>query len=596
MKKLTLFLLGISASVFVAKSQQFQVKIVNFTVKNQLPASINDWQNTAGALVLLAQKNPGAAVREMRLVLQIRTSGAIICGGNPAQALPVSDFTTRNFSTGELTGALTGCHDLKEGSYTLCAQFFSADRVPGVPVSNEVCKEFTVQAVAATTYTGPQNLQPADKAHLKETDARAVILRWTPVVPPPPDKKVSYHVKVWQMMQGQNATAIRRNNAPVYAADVENQTQTVAQGIYNGPCKPPYLCDYVWTVQATDQNGKPYGDNEGTSEPTLFSVGSQYIIQIDSLKVKCSDKPGQYNFDYWITNPNGGTALFSLLTVTSSTPAGATIGTFTPPLSTTIPSGNQIHISGIINGAPNLSNICVGAQIKDQVNTFNQAQKDTCVAVTGCKCDPCKTMGVTVANDNISTVASQSDEVVISGVFNGLNSTLVKKVTAELIYFNDIQTGDSNCAKCAVNKEWGNFVPPATSSLTGFSSPLLNGSNFGREWTWNSTTDKACDTTGGGGGGCINCGSDAQKTKSSQTTSGNQSANIPTGKTISPAESIGTGTPNPNGFSLPIAVPGGSTLSCCGDKIQVCIRYTWWDFCCHACDVVKCYTIERKTH
>ena len=51
--------------------------------------------------------------------------------------------------------------------------------------------------------------------------------------------------------------------------------------------------------------------------------------------------------------------------------------------------------------------------------------------------------------------------------------------------------------------------------------------------------------------------------------------------------------PLPN-FILPIAVPEMSTLSCCGDVIKICIRYTYYDFCCHACEVIKCYEIKRE--
>ena len=129
MKKLKisiLLLLLFNATVF---SQIRLLKIINFTVRNQLPAVIDNWNNTPGSLLLIAQKPPGINVEGARLVLQIRSGGSLICGNNAANGMPVDNFTTRSFTVSELTGILSGCHDLKEGSYTICAQFFNLDKV-----------------------------------------------------------------------------------------------------------------------------------------------------------------------------------------------------------------------------------------------------------------------------------------------------------------------------------------------------------------------------------------------------------------------------------------------------------------------------------
>src|ERR1700733_846908 len=131
MKKLKLMLL-LSLLGLVAYSQVGQIqqiKIVSFTVKNQLPAVIDSWNNVPGALLLVAQKPPTIRVEGVRLVLQIRANGALICGTNASNGLQVDNFTTRTFSASELIGVLSGCKDLKDGSYSICAQFFNIDRV-----------------------------------------------------------------------------------------------------------------------------------------------------------------------------------------------------------------------------------------------------------------------------------------------------------------------------------------------------------------------------------------------------------------------------------------------------------------------------------
>ena len=51
-----------------------QIKIVSFTVKNQLPSVIDNWSNTPGSLLLVAQKSPQIRVEGVRLVLQIEST------------------------------------------------------------------------------------------------------------------------------------------------------------------------------------------------------------------------------------------------------------------------------------------------------------------------------------------------------------------------------------------------------------------------------------------------------------------------------------------------------------------------------------------
>jgi hypothetical protein len=202
-------------------------------------------------------------------MVQIKGGGAIICGNNSAGGMQVDEFTTRTFSANELTSTLQGCHDLKEGSYSICVQFYNVDRVA---ISNEVCKEFSVETARETEYTPPTLINPENgKVYTEAELSRPVTFRWTPLVPKPRDP-VTYRLKVWQLMQGQNSTEAMRTNPPIVTKDVDNITQAVVNGIYTGPCRPPYLCDYVWQVQALNREGKPMGRNEGRSEPYTFKV------------------------------------------------------------------------------------------------------------------------------------------------------------------------------------------------------------------------------------------------------------------------------------------------------------------------------------
>ena len=786
-----LTLLGVSAMAQVGQIQQ--VKIISFTVKNQLPAVIDNWNNVPGSLLLVAQMPPTARVEGARLVLQIRSGGAIICGNNASNGMLVDKFTTRSFSAQELTGLLSGCHDLKDGSYSICAQFFNIDRVA---ISNEVCKDFVCKPLdvpGEIDYSPPTLITPDNGKTFTEAELQQPrMFRWTPLVPKPKEP-ITYRLRVWQLMQGQNGMQAMRSNQPIITKDVDNITQAVVTGIYNGPCKPPYLCDFIWNVQALNREGKPVGRNEGTSEPWIFKVNqavgqvdppinlqpaldggvslaeatgnltfkwkpvspnqpgvkytlrvwqlmqgqngtqamksnqpivtkevinntevmvtgvitgpcrppymcdfvwdvnavllsvgadapimtstpttftvkqtgeimppvnvfpedkksislddakgsitfkwkpvdpkqtgityklrvwqlmqgqttkqaiatnqplalldvdgngradaltdgiirhiitgpckppymcdfvwnvqalnkegkpvgsnngtseptvfmvTQYIIQLDSIKVACTANPSVYTFSYTITNPNPGTAKLTNLVVTSSVAAGATITGFTPPLNTTIASGAPLTITGTINTSLPLTNICIGAEITDVVNTFWKASRDTCINVAPCKCDACDEK-----KTNINIVPTNN--IVINGnntvTFNQpvtITTTppkLIKSIKAELVYFEFVPESE-DCLPC--NKDsrtFGNFD---------------NGT---------------LAATGGTGGG----------THSLQWN-------------FSPMKNFAGG----NTAAITITLP--PTVGCCSATIRWCIRYVVTFEDCTVCNKLVCYEKKKQ--
>ena len=112
----------------------------------------------------------------------------------------------------------------------------------------------------------PENVAPINgKSFSADEASQPITFRWTPVVPKP--QSVFYRLKVWQLMQGQSGSQAMRTNQPIVTKDVDNITQTTVAGIYTGPCRPPYLCDFIWTVEAIDSNGNLIG----TSNPTVFN-------------------------------------------------------------------------------------------------------------------------------------------------------------------------------------------------------------------------------------------------------------------------------------------------------------------------------------
>jgi hypothetical protein len=436
-------------------SGQAQINIINFTVKQKLPADVSTWNSVPASIVLVAKYMGQGNIVGSKLVVQIKKGGSLVCGNNQQSSIFLDAFQTRNFSANELTGYLAQCPKLSPGSYTLCVQFYGEDRKEKSP---EVCRPFIVEdeVQVQESYSPPQNITPGNGKIFKPEELKGpVTFRWTPVVPKP-QQPVTYRLKVWQLMQGQSGSQAMRTNPPIVTKDVDNITQAVVTNIYTGPCRPPYLCDYVWNVQAVNKEGKTIGSSNGMSELWSFAV-SQYIIQIDSIKVKCTAQSGVYSFSYTITNPNPAPATLNLFTVTSSVPAGASISSFLPPIGTVINAGNQLTITGTITAAPNLSNICIGAEIKDVSNAFWKASKDTCINVVACRCDACDEKNFSLTTPSPSQINFANNILSFTQPITVGSVKPVKSIKAELVYFEMVPE-NNYCIPC--NKDaatYGHF-------------------------------------------------------------------------------------------------------------------------------------------
>ncbi len=591
MTKLKLLLLLCLAGM-AAFAQPGQLKIASFQVKNILPAKTEDWNAIPAALILTAQKNPGVQLKEIKLVIQIRGNGAVICGNTISTATTMSSFDVKTFTTNELTGMLTNCPTLKEGNYQLCVQFFS-DRIA---ISNELCKEFRVETAKAEDYAPPTLITPENgKAFTEAELSRPVTFRWTPLVPKPKET-VTYRLRVWQLMQGQNGTAAMRSNQPIVTKDVDNITQAVVTGIYTGPCKPPYLCDFTWAVQAIGKNGKPMGRNEGNSEPWSFKVipkdpnkkddnpssqkmmgGANAEFKIDSAT--CLKKEnGLFKYHIWAhyenknssvdnilindnlafagypANPNPGTQLnlrnnirmksgtyngaltmndileSSSGTITNITPLPASI--FTPAM--LIP--NTIHnfqfdFSTATNTPVQFTYYgLVDDALKDKPNRNARNEIDS-LKYPQCPCSAC---------DDITITAPIKGEIQNNGngsltlpVVLTAGPKKVKRIKADLVYF-EMKPDDENCLACDKN----------STTFGNFSTATTINPNFSGGITANHTAQF-----------------DAVN-------------NI----------DISNGIP----INLTVSIP--PLVACCNATVNFCIRYTITFEDCTVCNVLVCYT------
>jgi hypothetical protein len=257
-----------ASNITYAQQPLNQINIVSFSVKNKLPAEVNSWDNIPASILLVAQKLPQIQLQSLKLVIQIKLAGSRVCGNSPQTAILMDAFSIRNFSAGELIGMLAQCPKLAINNYTLCAQFFNVDNYP---ISKEFCKDFMVGDIAIS-YSPPQNMTPTNEKKLDATALKMPItFRWIPVIPRLKDP-VTYRLRVWQLMQGQTGLQAMKANTPIVYKEVKNITQAIVTNMITEPCQQPYLCEFVWTVQALDKDEKPIGKNNGMSEMSSFKI------------------------------------------------------------------------------------------------------------------------------------------------------------------------------------------------------------------------------------------------------------------------------------------------------------------------------------
>jgi hypothetical protein len=383
---------------------------------------------------------------------------------------------------------------------------------------------------SSQSLNNPKNISPLDGKVFSDSEGKAPIsFSWTPLTTIPPTA-VTYKLRLWQLKQGQTAAEAIRNNTPIAVKDVADGSQTTLTNVVAGGCTLPNLCSFVWNVQAVNRQGIVVG----TSVPTSFTV-TLYIIQIDSMSVTCLDKAGTYSFYFKVTNPNAGVAKLSNFVVTSSVPAGATI-TFTPPLSTTIPSLGSLVITGTITGSPILSSICLGAEITDVGNPFWKASKDLCKNVQ-CPCNPCKDKTTFFGKD--STSYTNGGVITTTSTVSHLPKKVIK-VSAQIV--NVERLGEAGCLKCTKeSKEFGNFTSGTLNSNAG--TIVNGGSGYGKDIQWQYNTPTLI-------------------------------SNFP--------------------YDFQMAFPPLTEVSCCKDSIKICTRWSFMDSNCVTCDTLVCKVIIRE--
>ena len=526
-KNLALLLLVVSVQLF---AQEYPVTGISINLPPSPDANTAAWASSAPVLSVTVNSTPDfiKRLKECRIVLTIKQGDMNVCGSKEGSVFSFGSAPVKVWTGSNAVALLGQDCTLKPGEYQLCAQVFGGDQGAVRAISREVCKPFTIKAPEEVqqNYQAPQPVNPADKSSLSDVDAkRPITFRWTPVVPKPKDA-VTYRLKVWQLMEGQNGTQAMTTNEPVVTKEVQDQNQAVITNLYSGPCKPPYLCEFVWNVQAVDSKGNFLGLNNGLSEASQFGIdtkgdapqlkimgGANAEFKIDSA-VCLGKENGQFKYRIWAhyanltgsvdnillndnlafagypANPNPGTGLnlrnnirmksgtyngaltmndileASSGTISNITPVPASM--FTPPFL----APNSIHNFQFDYTTPTNTPVqftyygLVNDALKDKANRNSRNEIDS-LRYPECPCSAC---------DEIQLAATQTGEIKYDPN-GGLSFTAsvssspkkVLRIRAELVYF-DMKADDENCLICNKNsKTFGNFTSASTtnSNFTG---------------------------------------------------------------------------------------------------------------------------------
>lgn len=278
MKQLLVFLFAIVSLQITA--QTYPITSINISLPANPDAIFDRWGSsfTITANARLINGKMDVRLSESRILVIIKKNGGSkFCGSFNSNSAPASNFNspTKVWNGSNAISLLGGDCTLPPGDYEISVQFFGDGAVGPIPLSEEKSKTFTIRGAEQISYQSPQNISPIDESVIAESDIKKpVTFRWTPVIPKPKET-VTYQLRVWQLMQGQTGSQAMNTNQPIITKEVDNITQAVVTNLISGPCKPPYLCSFIWVVQAVDKEGKSLGNHNGTSNPTTFTIGNE---------------------------------------------------------------------------------------------------------------------------------------------------------------------------------------------------------------------------------------------------------------------------------------------------------------------------------
>lgn len=275
---------------------QAQSVTVTLTVSPRPSPYLSEWASRKETAILTITVPPGSAPIQAQLKASVSRDGTVQAATNlhkmpiitlqpgvnvyyAEHMIPFAavDFKGDSYNTAVRTGMLPA------GTYEYCVDIIGSPSGQSL-IAEPICRGFLL-----TTYEPATLLQPEDKSALTDNDRP--MFRWTPVIPTPPGG-VEYRVMVFEVLDGQRTMQAFRSNRPILDRSVRNTTQLLWPVEFQLPTR---VNEYVWTVRALDEKGKPIGENDGYAQPFSFtraSGGRQRTSGLPELEIAGKQQGG----------------------------------------------------------------------------------------------------------------------------------------------------------------------------------------------------------------------------------------------------------------------------------------------------------------
>jgi hypothetical protein len=293
-------------------------------------------------------------------------------------------------------------------------------------------------------------------------------------------------------MQGQNSTQAMRTNKPIFEKDSADITEASVSGIYTGPCRPPYLCDYVWQVQALDRTGKPIGENEGKSEAWSYSVltsDCNVSLKIDSIKcTKEKDQLGNPIYKAFMTLNNTGTNPLNLNNVLNITTNPYAIpNTYTPKYvintnaiaytsTSLIPP--IVNTSGPVSFSTDVSMPISATKLITRFTLYDNISIASCNPIDSltlplCICTDCKDALFTINNPTVSVTNATTGLYTATGSINITGITPIYAIEMQVQSYSYSAT-PASCTNGVSSIENSGVINLSGSTINGLPISMLN--------------------------------------------------------------------------------------------------------------------------
>ena len=227
---------------------------------------LSDWESNPG-LVTFTLTYTGNNPVDVRLHATLKKNGSQIASG---ESDPISfsgpgtqvysntnlmNWSDVNYSS-TLEEQILRSGRFPDGNYTLCVAVYETQS--GDTVARD-CGSFQIILPSP-----PQLLSPVDTVLIPFP-----VFVWTPVATPP-GYQVTYRFKLWELHEGQTPGQATFG-IPVYTDSTVNMPTMVY------PIDAPMLENgktYVWQIQVLDQAHEPFGQNNGKSDPGVFTYSN----------------------------------------------------------------------------------------------------------------------------------------------------------------------------------------------------------------------------------------------------------------------------------------------------------------------------------